>query len=59
MPAWAWILLVLTALGFVLWLLDNRMGLDATERFGRALAILFILAILAVLVLSFLNADWQ
>lgn len=59
MPAWAWILLGLTALGFVLWLLDNRMGLDATERFGRALAILFILATLAAVVLSFMNADWR
>lgn len=52
-------LLGLTALGFVLWLLDNRMGLDATERFGKALAILFILAVLGGLVLSFLNADWR
>ena len=59
MPAWVWVLLVLSALGFVLWLLDNRTGLDATERFGRALAILFILAVLAVLVLSFVNADWR
>jgi hypothetical protein len=44
MPVWVWVLLGLTALGFVLWLLDNRMGLDATERFGKAPAILFILA---------------
>lgn len=59
MPAWAWILLVLTALGFVLWLLDDRLGLDATERFGRALAILFILAVIVGLVLTFVTADWQ
>jgi di/tricarboxylate transporter len=59
MPAWVWILLALTALGFLLWLLDNRMGLDVTERFGKTLAILFILAGLAVLVLSFVTADWQ
>ncbi|HET7484149.1 MAG TPA: hypothetical protein VFJ64_02110 [Solirubrobacterales bacterium] len=59
MPVWVWVLLGLTALGFVLWLLDNRMGLDATERFGKALAILFILAVLGGLVLSFLNADWR
>jgi hypothetical protein len=59
MPAWIWILLGLTTLGSVLWLLDNRTGFDATERFGRALAILFILALLGGLVLSFLNADWQ
>lgn len=59
MPAWAWILLGLTAVGFVLWFLDNRMGLEATERFGKTLAILFILAVLATVVLSFMNADWR
>jgi di/tricarboxylate transporter len=59
MPVWIWVLLGLSALGFVLWLLDNRMGLDATERFGKALAILLILAVLAGLILSFVNADWQ
>jgi heme/copper-type cytochrome/quinol oxidase subunit 1 len=59
MPAWVWILLGLTALGSVLWWLDNRMGLDATERFGKALAILFILAVIGGLILSFLTMDWQ
>lgn len=59
MPVWVWVLLGLTAFGFVLWLLDNRTGLDATERFGKALAILFILAVLGGLILSFLNADWR
>lgn len=59
MPAWAWILLGLTALGFVLWFLDNRMGLDATEKLGKTLAILFILAVLGAVVLSFMNADWR
>jgi hypothetical protein len=59
MPVWVWVLLGLTALGFVLWLLDNRMGLDATERFGKALAILFILAVIGGLILSFGNADWR
>ena len=59
MPAWVWVLLGLSALGFVLWLLDNRMGLDATERFGKALAILFILAVLGGLILSFVSADWR
>lgn len=59
MPAWVWVLLGLSALGSVLWLLDNRMGLDATERFGKALAILFILAVLGGIVLSFVNADWR
>lgn len=59
MPVWVWILWGLTALGFVLWLLDHRMGLDATERFGKALAILFILAVLGGLILGFANADWQ
>jgi UDP-N-acetylmuramyl pentapeptide phosphotransferase/UDP-N-acetylglucosamine-1-phosphate transferase len=59
MPAWVWVLLGLTAIGFVLWLLDDRMGLDATERFGKALAILFILAVIGGLVLSFVNADWR
>jgi hypothetical protein len=48
MPAWVWVLLGLTALAFVLWWLDNKMGLDATERFGKALAILFILAVIGV-----------
>jgi heme/copper-type cytochrome/quinol oxidase subunit 1 len=59
MPAWVWILLGLTTLGSVLWWLDNRMGLDATERFGKALAILFILAVIGGLILSFLTMDWQ
>lgn len=58
MPAWVWILLGLSAGGTVLWVLDNR-GLDATERFGKALAILFILAVLGGLIFSFVNADWQ
>jgi hypothetical protein len=58
MPVWVWVLLGLSALGSVLWLLDNS-GLDATERFGKALAILFILAVLGALVLSFVNADWR
>jgi hypothetical protein len=58
-PVWVWVLLGLSALGFVLWLLDNRAGLDATERFGKALAIFFILAVLGGLVLSFVNADWR
>lgn len=59
MPVWVWVLLGLTALGSVLWLLDNRMELDATERFGKTLAILFILAVLGGLILSFVNADWR
>lgn len=59
MPALVWILLGLMALGFVLWLLDNRTGLDATERYGKVLAILFILAVLIGLVLGFANADWE
>jgi len=59
MPVWVWVLLGLSALGFILWLLDDRMGLDATERFGKALTILFILAVLGGLMLSFANADWR
>ncbi len=59
MPSWIWILLGLTALGSVLWWLDNRIGLDATERFGKTLAILLILAVICGLILSFVNADWQ
>jgi hypothetical protein len=59
MPVWAWVLLSLSAVAFVLWLLHDRIGLDATERFGRALAILFILALLAGLILSFVSADWR
>lgn len=59
MPTWIWVLLGLTTLGFVLWLLEDRLRLDVTERFGKALAILFILAIVAGLVLSFVNADWR
>jgi hypothetical protein len=59
MPVWLWVLLGLTALGSVLWLLEDATGLDVTERFGKTLAILFILAVLAGLVFSFVNADWQ
>jgi hypothetical protein len=59
MPVWVWILLGLTALGFVLWLLEDAMGLDVTERFGKALTILFILAVLGGLIFSFVNADWR
>jgi cytochrome bd-type quinol oxidase subunit 1 len=59
MPVWVWVLLGLSAIGFVLWLLDDKMGLEATERFGKALAILFILAVLSGLVLSFVTADWR
>jgi UDP-N-acetylmuramyl pentapeptide phosphotransferase/UDP-N-acetylglucosamine-1-phosphate transferase len=59
MPVWVWVLLGLSAIAFVLWLLDDRMGLDATERFGKALTILLILAVLGGLLLSFLNADWR
>lgn len=58
MPVWVWVLLGLSALGFVLWLLDNR-GFDATERFGKALAILLTLAVLVGLILSIVNADWR
>lgn len=59
MPVWVWVLLGLSALGFALWLLDNRMGLDVTERFGKALVILLILAVVGGLVLSFVNMDWR
>jgi hypothetical protein len=59
MPVWVWVLLGLSALGFVFWLLDDRMGLDVTERFGKALTILLILAVLGGLLLSFLNAGWR
>lgn len=58
MPVWVWILLGLTAVGFVLWLLDDR-RLEATERLGKTLAILFVLAVLAAIVLGFTNADWR
>jgi hypothetical protein len=58
MPVWVWVLLGLSALGFVLWLLDNW-GLDATERFGKALAILLTLALIGGLILSIVNADWS
>jgi len=59
MPAWVWVLLGLTVVAFLLWLLENAVELDVTERFGKALAILFILAVLGGLVFSFLNADWR
>jgi heme A synthase len=58
MPAWIWILLALTAIGLALWLLDRR-GREATEKSGKTLAILFILAVLAAVVLGFMNADWR
>ena len=57
MPAWVWVLLGLSALGFALWLLDTR-GFDATERFGKTLAILLTLALLGGLILAIVNADW-
>lgn len=59
MPAWVWILFGLTAVGLVFWLFENAAGLDVTERFGRALAILFILAVIGGLIVSFMNMDWQ
>jgi hypothetical protein len=59
MPAWVLLLLGLSALGFALSRLDGQMGLDAFERFGKALAILFVLAVLGGLVISFVNADWR
>jgi len=59
MPAWVWLLVGLTALGCVFWLIENATGLDVTERFGKALPILFVLALLGGLVFSFLNADWR
>lgn len=59
MPVWVWVLLGLSAVGFVLRLLDNRMEPGATERFGKALAILFILAVLCAVVLSLVTADWR
>jgi hypothetical protein len=59
MPAWVWVLLGLSAIGFVLWWLDDKKGLDAIERFGKGLAILFIVAVLGGLILSFATADWR
>lgn len=59
MPTWVWVLLGLTAVGFALRLLDREIGPDATERLGKTLAILFILAVIGVLIFSFLNMDWQ
>ena len=59
MPTWVWVLLSLTALGIVLWLIENATGQDVTEKFGKPLAILLILAVIGGLVLSFVNADWR
>ena len=59
MPPWVWILLGLTALGFVLRWLDDEIGMEATERFGSTLAIVLILAVIVGLVLSFATADWR
>lgn len=59
MPVWIWVLLGLSAVGFVLWFLANRVELGAAERFQQAIAILFILAVIVGLVLSFVYADWQ
>lgn len=58
MPAWVWILTGLSAVGAVLLFLDYN-GVNATERFGKALAILFILALIGGLMLSFMNTDWR
>ncbi len=54
MPAWIWILLGLTVVAFVLRLLDVT-GLEATERYGKALAILFILVVIGALMIGFMN----
>lgn len=59
MPTWAWILLGLTAIGLALRLLDREIGPEESERLGRAITILFILALIAGLIFSFLNMDWQ
>lgn len=59
MPTWGWILLVLTAVGFALRLLDRELGPDEAETFQKALAILFILAVIGGLILGFLNMDWH
>lgn len=58
MPAWVWVLLGLSALGFSLWWTDSSIGVDATEEFGTALAILLIVAVLVGLVVSFVAGSW-
>jgi amino acid transporter len=58
MSAWIWILMGLSAVGTVLLFLDYR-GFDATERFGKALAILFILVLIGGFIFSFMNTEWR
>ncbi len=44
LPVWLIIVLVVVALGALLWLMDDILGLDAAEWLGKALAIAFMLA---------------
>jgi len=59
MPTWVWVLLVLTAVGLALRLLNREIGPEESERLGRAVTILFILALIAGFIFVFLNMDWQ
>jgi hypothetical protein len=59
MPVWVWLLLGLTALGLLIRVLEGATGTDLTERHGKALTILFILALIGGLVLGFMNMDWE
>ena len=47
MPFEIWFLLGLLAVGLLLWLVERVTGRSVTDSFGRALAVLFLLAVLA------------
>lgn len=59
MPTWVWVLLGLIALAVVLWSLERELGPDEVEKYGRAVAIFFILAVIAGLLIGFANMDWR
>lgn len=56
MPFAVWFLLGVVALGFFLWLLEDMIGLHVTDRLGRALAVLFLLAVLGGLAYGIVTA---
>jgi hypothetical protein len=50
MPAWAWVVIGVVALGFVLWFFEEVLDWRASDFLGKVLAILLLLAVLGGLV---------
>jgi len=50
MPTWVWVVIAVAALGFALWFFEEVLDLRASEFLGKALAILFLLAVLGGLI---------